>query len=118
VRAIELVATHGWRLLPAYEFDQQGGIWRYRGLSRELATSLDQWRFSELCSGRYPAPPVNEALELGAVLAAAEATLTAPVREGSGSSLQLSEQGERLRWFVLPQEVSAELAAHVESGVA
>ena len=30
VAAVDLVATHGWRLLPAYRFDPLSGLWRHR----------------------------------------------------------------------------------------
>ena len=30
VEAVDLVATHGWRLLPAYRFDPVTGLWRHR----------------------------------------------------------------------------------------
>ena len=30
VEAVDLVATHGWRLLPAYRFEPMTGLWRHR----------------------------------------------------------------------------------------
>ena len=38
--AIELVAEHGWRLLPYYRFDAQQGVWRYQGQQTELPVDL------------------------------------------------------------------------------
>ena len=46
---------------------------------------------------------------LAQLCAVAEQELLRENRPGIRSSLELSAEAERLRWFVLPQEVSAEL---------
>lgn len=35
LRAVELIAEHGWRLLPAYQYDYQKGVWYYAGENSE-----------------------------------------------------------------------------------
>ncbi len=124
LNAIELVAEQGWRLLPAYHFDPQTGSWRYRGSPRDLAASLTALNFVDWCSqgeANVPAP-----LALDGLLELAESILQAGAGPGNGSEISLGEdsvleltpQAESLRWFVLPQEVSAELTALQAAGAA
>ena len=107
LRAIELVAEHGWRLLPFYQFDSNTGVWRYQGQTSSLVASLDDWQFAEL--GQPKQASTQDPISLGGLCDEAEAELTLKDRVGSRYDLQLSEKGERLRWFVLPQDVVAEL---------
>ncbi|QFU77382.1 aminotransferase class V-fold PLP-dependent enzyme [Halioglobus maricola] len=107
--AIELVAEHGWRLLPYYQFDAAGGVWRYQGEAMQLAESLENWTFA----GEADAPVQEnvEAPDLTDCLAMAKKELINEHREGSHYSLTLSEEADRLRWFVLPQEIEVNSAA-------
>ena len=107
LRAIELVAEHGWRLLPFYQFDTGTGVWRYQGQTSSLVASLDDWRFGEL--GQRNQTSTQDPLSLNGLCDVAAAELTLNERVGSRYELQLSETGEQLRWFVLPQEVAAGL---------
>lgn len=108
LRAIELVAQHGWRLLPFYQFEPAAGVWRYQGQPLQLKASLQDWTFadqarSETACGREP-------LSLQACADAAEAELTRAHRSGVTYDLTLSPESERLCWFLLPQEAAAELS--------
>jgi len=107
-RAIELVAEHGWRVLPYYHFDESTGVWRYQGQERALPGSLESWRFDELCRNPVPFPNQDEQV-LERQLESAERELLKFRCDAHFSNLILTEQGERLRWFVLPQEVRREL---------
>ncbi|MEE4144372.1 MAG: aminotransferase class V-fold PLP-dependent enzyme [Halieaceae bacterium] len=109
VRAVELVATHGWRLLPYYHADTAAGVWRYQGLHRDLPVSLETLDFS----ADIPVAPgrVDQAPDLAGLCSTAERELLRENRPGPRAIVTLSEQAECLRWFVLPQEASAELDA-------
>ncbi|PLW69292.1 aminotransferase class V-fold PLP-dependent enzyme [Pseudohalioglobus lutimaris] len=107
LRAVELVAEHGWRLLPYYQFDFACGAWRYQGRPTQLLTRLDDWQFDALAAADDAAAPRR--LELEGYCEQAEMELTRTHREGERHALELSEQCERLRWFLLPQEAAAEL---------
>lgn len=109
LRAIELVAEHGWRLLPYYHFDTAGGVWRYQGQRTELLASLDNFRFSDYCQ-EPAAEQLTDTLTLAEQSAAAERELLMRHRGGELSEVVLSERGERLRWFVLPQEIARSAA--------
>ena len=113
VRAVELVATHGWRLLPYYHADTVGGVWRYQGQHRDLPVSLDTLDFSadpQIDAGR---PAI--ATDLADLCAAAERELLLENRSGIRANLELSAEAERLRWFVLPQEVAAQMDGTLRS---
>ena len=58
--AIELVAKHGWRVLPYYEWDRVSGMWRFHNDAKTLPVSLtdlsfDQWEPKE--GALQPKPP-------------------------------------------------------------
>ena len=110
VAAIERVAAHGSRLLPAYHFDPLSGTWRYRGQGRDLPASLAGLAIDDLCAGRWSRPATPLSLE-GWLEVADGILATGADLAVDTSALVLAPEAERLRWFVLPQEVSAELAA-------
>lgn len=113
LRAIELVAEHGWRLLPYYRFDESSGVFRYRGQPMQLASSLDSWNFAEL------APAAGDASRVGLAghCDTAEAEMLRH-RESEIYPMELTAECERLRWFLLPQEAAVELAAEPDGVVA
>jgi selenocysteine lyase/cysteine desulfurase len=96
--AVELVAEHGWRLLPYYSFDEAAGVWRFLQQATALPESLPDINFLDDLTAS-PAP-----LALDGLLEFAREQLLAD-REHPRYALQLSEQAEHLRWFVLPQEI-------------
>jgi len=108
LRAVELVAEHGWRLLPYYHFDDSAGEWRYQGQKASLPSNLDTLKLLDLCQGGEWKKPATVSLE--GQCEAAELELCAQNRSGEMSELHLSEESERLRWFVLPQEAARDLA--------
>ncbi len=103
VRSIELVAEHGWQLLPYYHFDHASGVWRYQDRKIQPASDLDQLDFNALES--MQTNPSAALPELAEQLMRAEQELTQIDRAGSRYSLQLSPASEALRWFVLPQQI-------------
>jgi selenocysteine lyase/cysteine desulfurase len=106
VQAIDLVASHGWRLLPEYRFDLESGLFQHR------LTTSSMLRLGELHyeSGAlaYPAAPARvaptfvESLEEGRRL-----LLAGPQPMEPADSPPLSERAESLRWFVLGREALA-----------
>jgi selenocysteine lyase/cysteine desulfurase len=122
LRAVELIAEHGWRLLPYYEFEQSTATWRFQGQTMQLGQPLAQIDFSE--ESREQAFTPDKAIgsdELAALLREAEATLTR-VGEAADQGVELNTYRltlpasvNALRWFALPQEVSAQLFGESEN---
>lgn len=105
--AIELVADHGWRLLPFYRFDEASGTWQYQGRPMTLPSSLLDWSFTQRLGGAEI--PDRRSMSLGGQCAQAAEELQRDRSDCETYELKLSEAGEKLRWFTLPQEVLAEL---------
>jgi len=108
VKAMELVAEHGWRLLPFYHFDAASGAWNFQGKREALPCNLETFSFSDYCQRDGDAS--HTILSIDGVCEAAREELCRQNRTEELAELLLSEESERLRWFVLPQEVAAELA--------
>ena len=104
VAAVDLVAEHGWRLLPDYRFDPATGMWRHRDGAVEPPLRLAQVSYADDGSMTYPhhdEPAPESALagyleEARAVFAAASAT------HQDGAVGRVSDDFEHLRWFELP----------------
>ncbi len=102
--ALELVAEHGWRLLPSYRYIADAGTWRYRGEAPSLPASLTALDFEQVRREASPAalPDYESVLKT-----ARDILLSAPVEVPP--ALTLAPESEALRWFVLPQEAAADL---------
>jgi len=116
LRAIELVARHGWRILPFYHFDTSAAIWRFQKQRGAMLNSLEALNFSNYC--KQPSEGNQVTVDLAGHCDQAERELLTENREGEMSALELSEECERLRWFVLPQEVTAELEIPLQPSLA
>ncbi|MBY6211992.1 aminotransferase class V-fold PLP-dependent enzyme [Microbulbifer agarilyticus] len=105
LRAVELVAEHGWKLLPYYHFDSTNGTWRYQEQALAPEVSLQSCDFTQQlgASGKKVETSFEQLITEG------EEELLRTHREAKIYSLNLSSSAESLRWFVLPQEVSARL---------
>ncbi|PJA73943.1 aminotransferase [bacterium CG_4_9_14_3_um_filter_65_15] len=113
VRAVELVADQGWRLLPHYDFNPVTGIWRHRGAVRDDIPELQEVTFGGgriRYRGHQQTEP-ESALEC--YLRQAEAIMGDMAnREGipgagfaaTGLLSRLDPECESLRWFPLPGE--------------
>ena len=105
VRAVELIAENGWRLLPYYRFNDERGTWRFKGFEPSLCNSLNTLRFSDYS----PGPQATKLkVDLRQVRKEAEAALVKDYGKDY-FSVDLSDEAERLRWFRLPQEVVTRL---------
>lgn len=109
--AVELVAEHGWRLLPQYQLDPASGEWRHRGWQAPPVRRLTdvQYRGGRLRFSRRvvtePEDILVEHLEdARSILLSAEAP-TEPQK------VVLNEHYEALRWFPLPLEVHNRLVS-------
>lgn len=111
LRALELVAERGWRLLPAYRLDRREGLWRHR--DAEAALPVDLHALDPLFApgaAQRPGPPdFLQLLRQGdAILrdGASATHIAAAATEGVWC-----EKSERLRWFALPADAAAALSA-------
>jgi len=105
LRAVEFVATHGWKLLPHYSFDPESGLWRHRDGVAEPPASLTDVSYAD---GRmtYPvARQVEPEERLDAYLAAAAEIIAEEIDPGvTDGRTPVSDDFEHLRWFPLPHE--------------
>ncbi|MEH6591951.1 MAG: aminotransferase class V-fold PLP-dependent enzyme [Halioglobus sp.] len=108
VSAIERVAQYGWRMLPYYQFDADTGVWRYQGLPARLLANMDTLVFADY-TAREDAPRLQGA-DLSVALHEGEQQLYLDRSEQEYCDLHLCDGAERLRWFVLPQALGAELS--------
>jgi len=122
IRAVELIAEHGWRLLPAYQYDADRGIWRYHGQVAGVQKQATEAQAQDLPvhltdalqaylqeAESQSANPIvvrqrPEAEDYQSLLREAYTQLTAQQR--AGNSLDLPEDVSALCWFVLPQDIS------------
>ena len=102
LRALELVAEHGWRLLPLYQVDPGHGVWRVQGLGGARPDPLADMSWLE----RPAAAKRQEPMSLLAQLELAERELTREACLAAPFTLELAPAHEHLRWFVLPQDVA------------
>lgn len=109
VSAVDLVATHGWKLLPEYRFDPMSGLWRHRNGPVEPPLRLAQLHY-DTDTGELVRPALghHRAPEsaLADYLADARALLDSAAgwTENAAHPLALSAAFEHLRWFDLPAE--------------
>ncbi|WP_439106590.1 aminotransferase class V-fold PLP-dependent enzyme [Congregibacter sp.] len=103
LNAIALVGEHGWRMLPYYYFDEALGVWRYQGQAMNLPADISQYNFLET----VPEADLSVPLAFDDLLAAARRELLRVDRKRVPAELLLNPSAEKLRWFVLPQELGA-----------
>ncbi|HDZ08377.1 aminotransferase class V-fold PLP-dependent enzyme [Pseudohongiella sp.] len=101
LRALELVAEHGWRLLRCYRYDAAHGVWRHQHASGKRPDPLATLDWLQI-----PAPAANSChpVSLSEELASAEALLRGQQPGSSPCTLDLCAEHEAIRWFVLPRE--------------
>src|SRR5262249_24169871 len=66
IRAVHLLANHGWKLLPLYRFDPRSGLWRHRNGGRRTS-SLSDLSFAAI-GGSDPRAEPPETLPESALL--------------------------------------------------
>ena len=113
LEAVTLIAEHGWRLLPAYEFTPTSGLWRHRDRRRSQIASLHDITYE---SGRIEYPSRHATEPEGAIRKylrdAREILLQGAEQKfcDAASRPSLTEDFETLRWFPLPDEAASRLS--------
>jgi hypothetical protein len=109
---VDWVATHGWKLLPYYEFDAVTGDWRHQDWQAHAPMSLHEIRFEDgaLRFSSHHTEAGEDAFDeyfraADQILARAEAEVPDLVLEPT----PLEPDFERMRWFPLAHEVVARL---------
>jgi selenocysteine lyase/cysteine desulfurase len=113
LEATKLVAGDGWKLLPFYRLEPDSGLWHHRAGRSEPALSLHDVRYE---GGdmkypdrrRYDPEGHYEQYLARARRLIDEAAADPPEALGSP---EVTVDFEKLRWFPLPDELRAELAA-------
>ena len=108
LRAVELIAEHGWHLLPYYDYDDEHADWRYQGQQTALPTNLDDF-LDDSPDGLSYADEDSDPTDYPRLLREAEQEMTRYRESGSRYSIVLDEGAAELAWFVLPQEAAAAL---------
>lgn len=109
VAAVDMVAEHGWKLLPEYRFEPTSGLWRHMHGPVEPRLRLGQLRY-DTATGDLVVPQLghDRAPESALVGYLAEARERfAAVTGGAHAAPEagrLSAEFEHLRWFELPAE--------------
>jgi hypothetical protein len=111
LEAVELVAEHGWRLLPQYRMDPASGEWRHVNWEAPPVRRLAgvQYRGGRL---RFSRRVVTESEDILAEhLEDARRILETASAPTEPQDVQLKTEYEQLRWFPLPMEVHTRLVS-------
>ncbi len=109
VDAVDMVAEHGWKLLPEYRFNPASGLWRHEHGTVEPPLRLSQLSYDP-ATGDLRRPPLDRARASEDVLAeyldAARKRFDAAAdwMQSDPHPGALSAEFEHLRWFDLPDE--------------
>jgi hypothetical protein len=113
--AVEMMALSGWRLLPHYRHDPATGLWHHVGRQAEAPLSLhdidytaDGMSYQQHRRQEPESAFVTYLAEARALMASPPAPAETPQ---STVDLDVGGDFEGLRWFLLPDEAAAELAA-------
>ena len=103
VQAVELIADHGWSLLPSYRFDAQSGRWHHKDGAVEPPLRLSMLTYNEHGDLNYPAAhdQAPESALQEYLDAARELFGSLPEPTLVGSETGVSADFDLLRWFDL-----------------
>lgn len=108
--AVNLVADHGWRMLPQYDFDPMTALWIHRTGSGAARMSLEDLRFTPDGLAHPDHRTREPENRLADYLAQGERTMKeAQPGDDRARPEGLTADFERLRWFHLPDEMRREL---------
>jgi selenocysteine lyase/cysteine desulfurase len=110
LRAVHLVAEHGWRMVPQYDFDPMTALWTHHDGAGPAPMSLTDLLFT--AEGiEHPEHRRTEPEErlIDYLAEGEQILLAAHAGDGDVSRPDLTEDFERLRWFHLPAELRNEL---------
>jgi selenocysteine lyase/cysteine desulfurase len=108
IDAVELLASHGHRLLPDYRFHPDSGLWHHRDGPARPSLGLRDLRYDPVAglAGPPRRPVVGEEALPGYLREAAELLAGRPDRLAEGRT-GLPADFEALRWFPLPPDCLA-----------
>ncbi|WP_426417390.1 aminotransferase class V-fold PLP-dependent enzyme [Aestuariirhabdus sp. LZHN29] len=109
VRAIELVAEYGERMLGHYLFDPTRGVWSYQGQAPEASVRLGDISYQG-GSMSYKHAETPDLLPLSHYLQEGERLMRACKRVSSDCGVVLSREADALRWFSLPSDEGSDSA--------
>lgn len=108
LRAVEMAASDGWRLLPHYRFDPSSGIWRHAAGAAQAPMSLHDVNYADgRMSWRQQRQSAPESALAGYLDEAARLMSAPPEPAGKPDVLEVDADFEHLRWFALPHEIAA-----------
>ena len=121
VDAVHMVATDGWKLLPFYGFDPRSGLWTHKGARNRSILSLHDLSYVggelqyDTRRSTEPEAVLDRYLqEARRILDEAPDQVR---RLEEVPEIEVSEEFEKLRWFVLPTEVrDALMAGQAQAG--
>ena len=108
IEAVRLVAEHGWRLLPLYDFEPNTGLWRHRDGLAEPPMSLFDISYEEGRMAYRPRRREFAGEELAGWLEQSRAILDHAVDCDPCRCEGLSDDFRQLQWFPLPEDVGAQ----------
>ncbi len=119
IRAVDLVAAEGWKLLPFYRFDARTGLWVHRDAATHPPLHLDDIRYVR---GRltFPERPrADHTVDFEDYLRLAREVIDAAAEEAAhieppALPPDVPDAFEALRWFPLHDEVRQRLAPAAE----
>jgi selenocysteine lyase/cysteine desulfurase len=104
IDAVDLIATHGHRLLPDYRFDPHTGIWRHRGGTQQPPLRLTDLTYAPDGTLTSPARRARAGEEsLAGYLREAHDLMSARPGHIDDGPTGLPDDFESLRWFHLPR---------------
>ena len=108
--AVDLIATHGWRLLPDYRWDPREDRWIHRDERRQHVMRLTDVRYvSGRMSFRSRRATEPEWALQGYLAEGKEILLRERAHAPTEPPVELPPEVENLRWFTLPSEASCAL---------
>jgi selenocysteine lyase/cysteine desulfurase len=107
LRAVHLVADHGWKLLPEYEFFPETGLWRHRETQAGEGLSLDDLEYRDGVLEYPRRAPEAQGDMCRTYISEAERIFAEASQRGTSDKpvKPLPRDLESLRWFPLPFEV-------------
>jgi len=116
--AVDLAATDAWRLLPQYRFEPATGLWRHVRGQGEPPMSLHDIDYSRGAMRYVPHSRREPESALAGYLSEARAILADQPDDRPVAPHDLTDDVEALRWFWLPEEITAAGAGTTGAGVA
>ncbi|MCL6414665.1 aminotransferase class V-fold PLP-dependent enzyme [Aestuariirhabdus sp. Z084] len=107
VRAMELVADYGWRMLGHYQFNAERGVWGYKGALPTADIRLGDINYQSGSLSFSNPNGTDQAAQLDQLsdyLVEAEQLMQSIEAVDSDCGIQLEANAEALRWFSLPTD--------------